>query len=128
MLAVAMSVCMVAVMVIGVVRAGSSPARVLLPVGLVFVMVCGGLLLAMWMPQDNSNSALWFGLPPRAAVVLYGVGILPLFLLPLAYAFTFSTLTLADADLERVHTALQDVPASLHGSTRPDKSGMQETR
>jgi len=54
------------------------------------------------MPPETATSPLWLGLPFRAAVVLYGIGILPLFVLPFAYALTFESLTLSEADLERV--------------------------
>ena len=75
------------------------------PILLVFVLVGGGFLLALLLPPDTVNGPYWLGLPRRAAVVLYGVGLLPLFVLPLAYAFTFDALTLSDEDLARVRAA-----------------------
>jgi len=60
------------------------------------------------MPAETESSPLWFGLPARAAVVLYGIGVLPLFVLPIAYALTFDSLTLSEADLERVRAAKRD--------------------
>jgi hypothetical protein len=45
------------------------------------------------------------GLPRRAAIVLYGIGLLPLFVLPVAYALTFDEMTLSEEDLERVRRA-----------------------
>jgi hypothetical protein len=63
----------------------------------------GGFGAALIMPAESATEiVLWLGLPPRAAVILYGIGLLPLFLVPLAYAFTFEEQTLSDADLERV--------------------------
>ena len=35
-------------------------------------------------------------------MILYGIGVLPLFVLPIAYAVTFESLTLNETDLERV--------------------------
>jgi hypothetical protein len=64
-----------------------------------------GFGAALVMPAETRDSTLWLGLPPRAAVVLYGIGVLPLFVLPIAYALTFESLTLSDADLERVRNA-----------------------
>jgi len=54
------------------------------------------------MPIETVSTPLWLGLPPRAAVILYGIGVLPLFVLPIAYAVTFESLTLNETDLERV--------------------------
>ncbi|MBA2239290.1 MAG: hypothetical protein H0W24_11405, partial [Lysobacter sp.] len=45
---------------------------------------------------------LLFGLPQRAAIIVYGVGLLPTLVLPVAYALTFEAQTLRDEDLERV--------------------------
>jgi hypothetical protein len=58
------------------------------------------------MPAETGADApLWLGLPRRAAIVLYGIGILPLFLLPFAYAWTFDAMTLSEEDLARVAAA-----------------------
>ena len=54
---------------------------------------------------------LWLGLPPRAAVVLYVIGFLPVLVLPLAYALTFDALTLSEADLARARAARTAPPA-----------------
>ena len=40
-------------------------------------------------PVSGEMATLWWGLPPRAAVVIYGAGILPLFIIPVAYAWAF---------------------------------------
>ncbi|HEY0929962.1 MAG TPA: hypothetical protein VGE27_08570 [Gemmatimonas sp.] len=104
-MAVAMPLNMIATMVLGAARAGRSLGRLKWPMGAVFVLVAGAFLLALGMPADVADGALWLGLPPRAAVIVYGVGLLPLFVLPLAYAFTFDAFTLSDADVERVRAA-----------------------
>jgi len=105
LMAVAVPVCMIATMVLGAAR-GSRPLGALKwPILLVFLLVGGGFLLALQLPPDTVNGPYWLGLPRRAAVVLYGVGLLPLFVLPLAYAFTFDAFTLSDADLARVRAA-----------------------
>ena len=41
-------------------------------------------------------------MPARAAIVIYGVGLLPIIVLPVAYALTFETQTLSAGDVERV--------------------------
>jgi hypothetical protein len=52
--------------------------------------------------SEGPLTRLWLGLPARAAVVIYGVGLLPIIVLPVAYAMTFETLTLSADDVERV--------------------------
>lgn len=104
-MAVALPVCMVAMMTFGAVRNGRRVGALALPFALVFALVTGGFLLAMALPPDRVGDALWLGLPRRAAVILYGVGLLPLFVLPLAYALTFDALTLSDEDIARVRAA-----------------------
>ncbi|MES2524300.1 MAG: hypothetical protein V4617_16500 [Gemmatimonadota bacterium] len=104
-MAVALPVAMVALMTFGAVRAGRRVGALALPFTLVLLMVAGGFLLALSLPPDTVDGVYWLGLPRRAAVIVYGVGILPLFILPLAYALTFSALTLDDADIARVRAA-----------------------
>jgi hypothetical protein len=45
---------------------------------------------------------LWLGLPAATAIVVYGVGILPVLVLPLVYAWTFDDRTLSSEDIERI--------------------------
>ena len=68
---------------------------------------------ALALPANESAlSKLWLGLPARAAVVIYGVGLLPIIVLPVAYAMTFETLTLSSEDVDRVRAV-----ARQHKST-----------
>lgn len=105
LMAVAVPVCLIATMVLGAVRGSRALGALRWPILLVFVLVGGGFLLALRLPPDTADGPYWLGLPRRAAVVLIGVGLLPLFVLPLAYAFTFDALTLSDEDLARVRAA-----------------------
>ena len=89
-MAVALPVCMVAMMTFGAVRNGRRVGALALPFALVFALVTGGFLLAMALPPDRAGDALWLGLPRRAAVILYGVGLLPLFVLPLLIFYSKS--------------------------------------
>lgn len=72
-------------------------------------MVITGFGLALWLPAESAGTALWLGLPPRAALVAYIVGILPSLVLPVAYAATFERLTLDDDDLARIRAARRKV-------------------
>jgi hypothetical protein len=52
----------------------------------IFLSFAAGLLLA---PAPGPGARLLFGLPLPAAIVVYGVGIVPLLVLPIVYARTF---------------------------------------
>ncbi len=96
----------VGLMALGTARADRRLGRLIVPfvfVWLVLVVGFGAVLLLP--PADPLDPTLWLGLPPRAAVVLYGVGALPVLVLPLAYALSFDALTLSETDLERVRAA-----------------------
>lgn len=96
------SLIMVGTMAVGASRNGSI-GPLWIPFLLVFVILVAGFGTVLALPPaDPSDPSLWFGLPPRAAVILYGIGFLPFFLIPVAYAWTFDHLTLKPGDLERI--------------------------
>lgn len=103
-MAVGASVLPVATMVLGAVRRGRI-GRLWIPFAFVLAVLVGGFGAALALPPDTAGADLWLGLPPRAAIVLYGVGLLPLLAVPLAYALTFDDLHLSEADLARVAAA-----------------------
>jgi hypothetical protein len=96
------STIMLATMVLGASRAGAGIGRLAVPFATMFVVLLVGFGAALVMPAEAAGSPLWLGLPRRAAVILYGIGVLPLFVLPFAYALTFDSQTLSEADLERI--------------------------
>ena len=49
---------------------------------------------------ERSDVAAWAA--NRAAIVIYGIGLLPIVVLPVAYAITFDTQTLSESDIARV--------------------------
>jgi hypothetical protein len=94
----------VAVMVLGAERRGRLGA--LGPVfALVFLVLVVGLGAALVLPDATDAAGLWLGLPPRAAIVVYGVGLLPFLVLPLAYALTFERQSLSPDDWARLREA-----------------------
>ncbi len=117
-MAVVMPVTMFAIMVLGAVRAGRGIGPLAVPFALVLLLVCGGFAVALWLPPDTVDTPLWLGLPPRAAVILYVVGLLPLFILPVVYALTFDALTLSDDDIARIRAAR--LPGSRPTGARHD--------
>jgi hypothetical protein len=58
------------------------------------------------------------GLPARAAIVIYGVGLLPIVVLPIAYALTFETQTLSAEDVERVRVLARANQAATDNAPR----------
>jgi hypothetical protein len=96
---------LVAVMVLGAARDGRV-GRLAIPFAFSAVVLAGGFALALALPASEAAGApLYLGLPLRAAVVLYGIGLFPIVVLPIAYALTFSEQTLNAEDIERVRLA-----------------------
>ncbi len=110
-----------ALMILGTLLLGAArtgrPLGGLVVVFAFLVLLVGGCLgAALLLPAENANSALLLGLPRRAAIVLYGLGVVPFLVLPVAYAKTFDRLVLSEAEL----AAFRERAASLRdGATRP---------
>ena len=84
-----------------------------------FVLCAGAFVVALALPaREGVGGPLLLGLPLRTAIVVYGVGVLPIFVLPFAYALTFDASTLSDDDLRRVRDAYALVRAA-----RDDEAG-----
>lgn len=99
--AVAVPIAIVAIMILGAAR-NEGIGRLKIPFAIVALNLVLGFVAALALPSEGFASRLFFGLPLRAAIVMYGVGLLPIFVLPVAYALTFETQTLSAADVERV--------------------------
>jgi hypothetical protein len=100
---------MVAASALGAARPGRGVGRLGIPLALVFLILAGGFAVVLSLPEvDPADAVLFLGLPPGAAVVLLGIGLLPLLVLPVAYALTFEETTLSEADLARVRAAAAD--------------------
>jgi hypothetical protein len=96
---------LVSMMALGAARHGRIGVLAL-PFGLVFgILTVGfGTALALADP-DPLDPVLWLGLPPRAAIIMYGIGLVPILLVPLVYALTFERQTLSEDDWRRVREA-----------------------
>ena len=100
LLATGVPLALVGAMVLGASRGGRLPWRLAVAFGLVGLMLVGGFALALALPGDlGAAEPLLLGLPRRAAIIVYGVGVLPVFVLPAAYALTFDAQTLRAEDL-----------------------------
>lgn len=106
---VGMSTAMLAMLVLGAARSRIGVGRLALPIACMYVLLLAGFGMALTLPPETTaDPTLWLGLPRRAAIVLYGIGVLPLFLLPVAYALTFESMTLREEDLARVAEARRE--------------------
>jgi hypothetical protein len=111
---------MVAASALGAARAGRGAGALRVPLALVFLILAGGFATILRMPPtDPADPRLVLGLPPATAVVLLGIGLLPLLVLPLAYALTFDETTLTEADLERVRRAGAEFRAARLAAEAP---------
>ena len=103
LVAVAVPLALVSIMILGAARGPAGVGRLKIPFAFVGLMLVIGFLAALALPAtESASSPLWLGLPLRAAIVIYGIGLLPIVVLPVAYALTFETQTLSAEDVERV--------------------------
>lgn len=84
---------------LGAVRAGRLPRAAAIAAWLTFAVVALSFALALSLPaREGAGAPLWAGLPVRSAIVLVGVGLLPLLFLPLAFALAFDEAPPAGGD------------------------------
>ncbi len=85
--------------VLGIARRGRVTPRLLGAAVVCFASVAVGLAVPLILPPPAVGDQLLLGLPRPTAILLALVGLLPLLLLPLAYAAAFEREVLSDADL-----------------------------
>jgi hypothetical protein len=109
LLAIGIPVALGAIMILGATRGRRGIGPLKLPFLFVVATLAIGFGAALALPAtEGPLSKLWLGLPARAAIVIYGVGLLPIIVLPIAYALTFESQTLSAEDLERVRDAARE--------------------
>jgi hypothetical protein len=109
LLALGIPVSIGAIMVLGATRGRRGVGPLKIPFIFVVVTLAVGFGAALFMPPaESADSTLWLGLPARAAIVIYGIGLFPIILLPVAYALTFETQTLTAEDLEQVRALARE--------------------
>ena len=93
-------------MAIGAVRHATMPRSLVWTFIGLFVLCAGAFVVALVLPShEGAGGPLLLGLPLRTAIILYGVGVVPIAVLPFAYALTFESSTLSEEDLVRVRAA-----------------------
>ncbi len=97
---------MVSLMALGAARP-SGLGRLGPALALLFLLLAGGFAAILLLPPptltvEGAEPVLWLGLPPGAAVLIYGLGLLPFLIVPVAYAWTFSEQVLEVGELEEI--------------------------
>lgn len=98
---------MIAVLMLGVARKGIRLGILGWVFGFCFLCVAGGFGMALAAEPVAAGARLWLGLPGGAATILFVVAFPPMLVLPLAYALTFDTVTLSDAELDVLRARLE---------------------
>lgn len=116
LLALGIPVALGAMMILGAARGRMGIGPLKYPFAFVVAVLALGFCAALALPATESPlSKLWLGLPARAAIVIYGIGLLPIIVLPVAYALTFETQTLNAEDVERVRELARENRARSEG-------------
>lgn len=118
LLALGMPVALGAIMILGAARGRMGIGPLKYPFAFVVAVLAIGFCAALALPATESPlSRLWLGLPARAAIVIYGIGLLPIIVLPVAYALTFEAHTLSAEDVERVRELARENKARSEAQT-----------
>jgi hypothetical protein len=105
--AIATAAVMTAISVLGAARRGRPLGRLKWVFAFAFVVLGGGFCAAL--SRLGASTDLWLGLPRGAAIILYIVGLLPMAVLPLAYALTFEATTMSDDELAELRRKLREL-------------------
>jgi hypothetical protein len=116
LLALGIPVALGAIMILGAARGRAGVGQLKYPFAFVVAVLAIGFCAALALPATESPlSRLWLGLPARAAIVIYAIGLLPIIVLPVAYALTFETQTLNAEDVARVRELARENRARSDG-------------
>lgn len=120
-------------LLVGLLSLGAQTRRGVGPIAGMFVLlglwVAGGFLVVMLMPAaDPENPLIVLGLPLRAAILVYGVGVAPALIVPWSYAHVFDKLTLLDGDLDELRSVAARVADQKAAATAAtDTPGMEQS-
>ena len=119
LLAFGIPVALAAIMILGAARGRRGIGPLKIPFAFVALVLVIGFGAALALPaSEGPLSTLWLGLPARAAIVIYGVGLLPIVVLPIAYALTFETQTLSAEDVERIRALARENQTAAESAAR----------
>lgn len=110
LLALGIPVAIGGIMILGAARGRRGVGSLKVPFVFVVLTLAAGFCGALILPAtENPGSPLWLGLPARAAIIIYGIGLVPTLVLPVAYALTFESQTLTADDIERVRSLAREI-------------------
>ena len=128
LLALGIPVSVGGIMVLGAARDEHGIGALKVPFIFVIAILAIGFCAALAMPAtESAESRLWLGLPARAAVIIYVIGLLPIVVLPVAYAVTFKTQTLTAEDVARVRALGEQYRADTEERSRSHAKPARET-
>ena len=110
---------MTAILVLGAARKGTRLGRLRWVFAFTFIVLAVGFMLALTQ-VDVRAQPLWLGLPRGAAIILYGVGLLPMLVLPVAYALTFERTTLDEEELRVLREKLEALKQARSAAERAE--------
>ena len=84
------ALCMSAATAMGAANSHVRPARVLVAASVVFTVIVVGFGAPFFLPAVSPGAALFLGLPLPVAIEVYGVGLLPILVLPVLFAADFN--------------------------------------
>jgi hypothetical protein len=114
---------LMSLMALGAVRRGRIIPVLWWVFGGMFVFCAGCFCVALAMPANEGvGGPLLFGFPLRSTIVLLGVAVVPLLVLPFAWALTFDSAMLSEDDLRRLRDA-QAAMARENGAGSGDAGG-----
>jgi hypothetical protein len=87
-------------------RGRSRPLALRIGLILLALVLLGGFGAALALPPEGAAAPFLLGLPRRAALLVYGIGILPALFLPLVYALSFGAVVLTEAELNELRSRL----------------------
>lgn len=105
--AIATAAVMTAISVLGAARRARRLGSLAWVFAFAFLVLAGGFCAAL--SRLGAGTELWLGLPRGAAIILYVVGLLPMAVLPLAYALTFESTTMTDGELDELRRKLREL-------------------
>lgn len=109
--AIAMAAVMTSILVLGAARKGKPLGNLTWVFVFTFVVIAAGFSIALGQ-TDVATGKLYLGLPAGSAIILYVVGLLPMAVLPIAYALTFEKTTLSDEELAELRRKLAELKAA----------------
>ncbi len=107
-------------LLLGALRPGRASRRLVVAAALLALLMVMAFGAALLLPGTAAGEPLLLGLPRRAAIVIYGIGLLPMLLLPWVFARDFRDFGLDAARLEQIRREC----ARLQQKRRPaDEAG-----